>query len=296
MNLWKRFNQLDLDKNGEIDIDEIMEIEGMKNNAFSTRIIDMILGCARNEQEYDEKILPFEQDKRDKGMTCTLVERSGTGVSIQKDHSMSESGPFINFFQFCMFLSNFEHVPGDFENDFESGRQKKKKILFRMYDWDNTGYITVQNILDILKLYVLNDEIIKSFRDHAVDEGTKNEKATAGDYKSLVYTGLFESLDSVVQKQKELKAQKRERSLSTVSITPLTNEDVYECAFKRDMEKCKKIADEVYKCAMEGAEEMGKTRLDFEIFCRNLVKVDIGEMMHLRTRGTYNLFRDDDVS
>jgi len=121
--LYDRFQRLDKTETGYLTREDFLRIPELAINPLAERIIDMFIIESKNNK------------------------------TIAKDAAMTDR---VNFFEFCSMLSNFKSKAAALADDIENQnpRERKLRFLFKMYDRDNDGKVTVDELLHLLRLMV----------------------------------------------------------------------------------------------------------------------------------------------
>ena len=141
--LYDRFQRLDKAETGYLTREDFLRIPELAINPLAERIIDMFLVDSQKPKLLEEEEL--EQSKYDPGL-----EISPAASTIEQ----------INFPEFCKMLSNFNSKTKKVLDE-EQGRSssaqskdKKLKFLFKLYDSNNDGSISKEELLSLLRLMV----------------------------------------------------------------------------------------------------------------------------------------------
>merc|ERR1712168_1189683 len=126
-NLHKRFSDLDQDQDGILEKEDFLKIRELEINPLREKIINMFIRYPINRYKVDaDKDLAIKDMKR--------TSHEGT----------------INFYDFCIVLSNFE---GNVHNTLERQESSMAKMhfLFNMYDQNHDGVIRKSELVSILR-------------------------------------------------------------------------------------------------------------------------------------------------
>jgi len=144
LRLYDRFQRLDKSETGYLTREDFLRIPELAINPLAERIIDMFLIDSQPSQIKEE-------------------EEGEEGNSIDSDLDIRASKQTIeqiNFPEFCKMLSNFNgKVKQRSSHDLESGssersKDKKLQFLFKLYDSNNDGNISKEELLSLLRLMV----------------------------------------------------------------------------------------------------------------------------------------------
>jgi len=121
--LYDRFQRLDKSETGYLTREDFLRIPELAINPLAERIIDMFIIESRKNREHVE-----------------------SGMDDR-----------VNFSEFCSMLSNFKSKHNKSHSDdleAQNPRERKLRFLFKMYDRDNDGLVTVNELLHLLRLMV----------------------------------------------------------------------------------------------------------------------------------------------
>jgi len=144
--LYLRFQALDRHKNGRLSREDFLHIPELAINPLADRILDMF-------------IMEYKKSNQSKGIPTENI----------KDE--------VDFTAFCKTLNNFNSNSAtsktDIEDSSETSKEQKLKFLFQMYDKNDDGSVTKEELLELLKLMVgsnISDKQLELIASRTVGE------------------------------------------------------------------------------------------------------------------------------
>ena len=298
--LFKRFNELDIDGNGQLDIDELMKLQGMRENPFATRIIDVILLCPKSGFEV-EKPLIRKVDSRKVRANSTKTKSDASSspqTAAYKINIDQQETHTVNFFQFCYFLHHFQNISDDYGNekaieDDNLERENMFKILFSMYDTGKKGYITEDDVIDLLSHFILESQETQDQEDQLDQEVfSKPSKVNS---ESLIQEGVFSNKKQINKAHQILhcdseKTRRRISKQPTIAFEDNIPQELKESDLLmiKQYRMMQKITKRVFEEDL-GEESNGSKTISFDQFKESLKNIKINDEMQIKVRGDFLL-------
>jgi len=135
--LYHRFTQLDKEDKGHLSRDDLMAIPELAINPLAERIVDLFL----------------------------------------PQHSQSLEATQCTFMKFCEILAHFRPTNSKTKEKDPNSRTGKTKLVFDVFDKANSGRVTREELLEVLRLMVgtnISEEQLAAIAERAIVEAKQN--------------------------------------------------------------------------------------------------------------------------
>jgi len=135
--LYHRFTQLDKEDKGHLSRDDLMAIPELAINPLADRIVDLFL----------------------------------------PQHSQGADSSQCTFLKFCEILAHFRPTNSKTKERDPNSRMEKTKLVFEVFDKTNTGRVTREELLEVLRLMVgsnISEDQLMAIAERAIVEAKQN--------------------------------------------------------------------------------------------------------------------------